>query len=164
MATIVLSAVGAAAGASIGGGVLGLSSVAIGRAVGAIAGSMIDQRLMGDGSEVVEQGRIDRVRISGVSEGAPVGRIYGRMRLGGQVIWASRIRESATAVEEGGSGSGKGILSGTSSSSETVQYRYTVSLAIALCEGEITRVGRVWADGVEIEPDSLNMRIYRGTE
>ena len=32
------------------------------------------------------------------------------------------------------------------------EYSYSVSLAIALCEGEIPRVGRVWADGDEISP------------
>lgn len=44
------------------------------------------------------------------------------------------------------------------------QYSYSVSLAIALCEGEITRVGRLWADGQEISPADLNMRVYTGGE
>ena len=155
MATIVLSAVGMAAGASIGGGVLGLSSAVIGRAVGASVGRVIDQRLMGAGSEPVETGRVDRFRLSGASEGAPVTQVYGRMRVAGQVIWASRFREH-TAV----SGGGKGAPSRPS----TTSYSYTVSLAVALCEGEITRVGRVWADGREVARDSLNMRVYLGTE
>ena len=49
-------------------------------------------------------------------------------------------------------------------SAETVELAYSVSLAVALCEGEITRVGRVWADGEEVAPDDLNMRVYLGTE
>ncbi|RME16878.1 MAG: host specificity protein [Alphaproteobacteria bacterium] len=162
MATIVLSAVGASVGASIGGGVLGLSSVVIGRAVGAVAGSMIDQAVMGDGSQVVETGRVDRFRITGVSEGAPIARLYGRMRVGGQVIWASGVKEHAIVTEESDGGSGKGLLSGTSPSTQNVEYRYTMSLAIALCEGVITRVGRVWIDGEEVAPGSLNLRVYKG--
>jgi hypothetical protein len=43
-------------------------------------------------------------------------------------------------------------------------YSYSVSLALALCEGEILRVGRVWADGVEISREDLNMRVYTGSE
>ena len=39
-----------------------------------------------------------------------------------------------------------------------------MSLAIALCEGVITRVGRIWADGQEIERESVNLRVYTGTE
>ncbi len=155
MATIVLSAVGAAAGASVGGGVLGLSSAVIGRAVGAAVGRAIDARIMGAGSEPVETGKVDRFRLTGASEGAPIAQIYGRMRLGGQVIWASRFRESTSV-----SGGGKGAPS----QPQTTSYSYSVSLAIALCEGEITRVGRIWADGREISRASLNMRVYRGTE
>ena len=166
MATIVLSAVGAAVGSSIGGGILGLSSVVIGRAAGAIVGRIIDQKIMGEGSETVETGRVDRFRLTGASEGAPIPQVFGRMRVGGHVIWASRVREEAIAVDEanGSGGSGKGVLTGASSGPDTIEYHYFQSLAVALCEGEITRVGRVWIDGEEVAPDALNMRVYTGTE
>ena len=62
MATLVLSAAGMALGGSIGGTVLGLSMATIGRAAGATVGRMIDQRLLGAGSEPVETGRVDRFR------------------------------------------------------------------------------------------------------
>ncbi|GGE40640.1 baseplate multidomain protein megatron [Actibacterium pelagium] len=156
MATIVLSAAGAAAGASIGGSVLGLSSVVLGRAVGATLGRVVDQRLLGAGAQPVETGRIDRLRLSGASEGSAVQSVFGRTRVGGQVIWASNFLESFSE-----SGGGKG----SSSSSPTVRsYSYSVSLALALCEGEILRIARVWADGEEIPVDDLNMRVYRGGE
>ena len=57
MATILLAAAGAFAGAGFGGTVLGLSGAVIGRAVGATLGRAIDQRLFGAGSEAVETGR-----------------------------------------------------------------------------------------------------------
>ncbi|MGC9370623.1 MAG: baseplate multidomain protein megatron [Paracoccaceae bacterium] len=154
MATIVLSAAGAAAGAALGGSVLGLSSVVLGRAAGATLGRVIDQSLLGTGSKAVETGRVERFRLSGASEGAPVIQCYGRVRLAGQVIWASRFQETKTTR-----GGGKGA-----SGPKVKEYSYTVSLAIALCEGEIMRVGRIWADGVEIAPDSVTMRVYAGTE
>ena len=59
MATILLSAAGAAIGGSVGGTLAGLSSAVIGRAVGATLGRVIDQRLLGQGSDVVETGRVD---------------------------------------------------------------------------------------------------------
>ncbi len=155
MATIVLSSIGFAAGASVGGAVLGLSSAVIGRAVGATLGRVLDQRIMGAGSQAVETGQVDRFRLTGASEGASVGQVYGRMRIGGQVIWASQFEESSATT-----GGGKGAPSAP----KTTAYSYTVNLAIALCEGEITRVGRVWADGVEIARDDLNMRVYSGSE
>jgi len=151
MATIVLSAVGAAAGASIGGGILGLSSVVIGRAVGRV----IDQRIMGSGSEAVETGKVDRFRLNGASEGSPIAQIYGRGRVGGQVIWASRFRENQSTSGGGGKGA--------PASPKVTEYSYSVSLAIALCEGEITRVGRVWADGEEFAREDLILRVYTGS-
>ena len=155
MATIVLSSIGFAAGASVGGSVLGLSSAIIGRAVGATLGRVLDQRIMGAGSAAVETGRVDRFRLMGASEGTPVAQVYGRMRVGGQVIWASQFEENTTT-----SGGGKGAPS----KPKTTDYSYSVSVAIALCEGVISRVGRVWADGVEIARDDLNMRVYPGSE
>lgn len=153
MATLVLSAVGAAIGGSIGGGLAGVSSVAIGRLVGATLGKAVDQSILGTGSDVVETGRVDRFRITGAAEGAAVAQLYGRMRLGGQVIWATEFVESVNR-----SGGGKGLAP----QPKTAEYSYSVSLAVALCEGEITSVGRVWADGVEQSPEDLNMRVYKG--
>lgn len=160
MATIVLSAAGAAIGGSIGGTVAGLSSAVIGRAVGATLGRVVDQSVMGSGSEVIETGRIDRFRLSSAGEGEPVSQIYGRIRLGGQTIWASDFAENVTVTTSGGSGGGKGAPN--QPKTKTRSYSYSVNLAVAICEGEITRVGRIWADGDEIAPDDLNMRIYKG--
>lgn len=155
MATIVLSAAGAALGGSIGGTALGLSMVAVGRFAGATLGRMVDQRLMGSGSDVVETGRIDRFRLTGSGEGEPVGQVYGRMRVGGQVIWATQFEEHLAR-----SGGGKG----GPPQPTTHEYSYSISIAIALCEGEIGGVGRIWADGNEIAPKDLNMRVYKGTD
>ncbi|SFS08136.1 baseplate multidomain protein megatron [Yoonia litorea] len=155
MATIALSAAGMALGGSVGGSVLGLSMATIGRAAGAALGQRIDQQLLGQGSAAVETGRLDGLRLTGAAEGADVQRIYGRMRVAGQVIWASEFREETTTTGGGGKGSKPAPV--------TTSYRYTVSLAIALCEGVLSRVGRVWADGTEISPQQLNMRLYQGT-
>ncbi len=154
MATILLSAAGAAIGGSIGGTILGLSSVAVGRFAGAALGRVIDQRVMGAGSDAVETGRVERFRLTGAGEGDPVAQVFGRMQVSGHVIWATRFSESVTVT-----GGGKGATR----QPERREFSYSVSLAIALCEGEITGVGRVWADGTEIAPDDLNMRVHRGT-
>lgn len=154
MATIVLSAAGLALGTGIGGTVLGLSAAAIGQAAGATVGRLIDQRLLGAGSAAVETGRVDRFRIMGAGEGATVGQVYGRMRVPGQVIWATAFQENSQT-----SGGGKGTPAGPS----VTQFSYSISLAVALCEGTITRVGRVWADGVVMRQADLNMRVYDGS-
>ena len=154
MATIVFSAAGAALGGSVGGTVLGLSMTAVGRFAGATLGRALDQRLLGAGADPVETGRVDRFRLTGAGEGDAVAQLHGRMRLGGQVIWASRFSETVRTR-----GGGKG----TAPRPKTRSYSYTVSLAVALCAGEIGGVTRVWADGTEVAPEDLNMRVYTGT-
>jgi hypothetical protein len=169
MATILLSAAGAALGAGFGGTVLGLSGAVIGRAVGATIGQVIDQRLlnqrvMGAGSDAVEVGKIDRLRLMGASEGVGIARLWGRQRIAGQVIWSTQFKETVTTDTTTTGGSGKGGGSGQETSQTTQTYSYSVSIAVALCEGQISRVGRVWADGNEISPRRLTMRVYKGTQ
>ncbi|MFU8883488.1 MAG: baseplate multidomain protein megatron, partial [Rhodobacterales bacterium] len=154
MATILLSAAGAAIGGSVGGTALGLSMVAVGRLAGATLGRAIDQRLLGQGAQAVETGRVDRLRLTGSGEGEAIAQVYGRMRIGGHVIWASAFSEGTTVTQSGG-GKGKPRVTETS-------YSYSVSLAVALCEGVIAGVPRVWADGTEMPLRDLNMRVYRG--
>ena len=156
MATLVLSAVGASVGGAVGGSVLGLSSAVVGRAVGATFGRLIDQRILGQGSASVPTGQIDRFHLSGASEGAPIGKTFGRVRVGGQVIWASRFLENVVSSGGGGKGGGSGQSSR--------KYTYSVSLAIAVGEGEVTRIGRIWADGRRVAKTDLNFRFYPGDE
>ena len=86
-------------------------------------------------------------------EGAAIPNIYGRMRVGGQVIWASRFTEQRKREQAGGKGGPK-----------VTTYDYTVSLAVALCEGEITRVHRAWANNEPFDLSTVVHRVYRGGE
>ncbi|MBC6407077.1 MAG: glycoside hydrolase/phage tail family protein [Rhodobacteraceae bacterium] len=158
MATIVLSAAGAALGSSLGGSFLGLSLATLGQFAGASLGYGIDQKLLGAGSDAIEHGRIDRYRIMSAAEGTPIPRVYGKLRVAGQLIWSTRFEEVITTSQQ--SSGGKGSVR----SSRTVkQISYTVSIAVAVCEGEISRIGTIWADGQELETADLNMQVYLGT-
>ena len=156
MATIVLSAVGASIGGGFGGAFLGMSGAVIGRAIGATVGRAIDQRLLGGGSKAVETGRIDRLRLQTAGEGAAIPRIWGQMRVPGHVIWASPLEEISSSEDVGG---GKGAPK-----TRVTNISYRLSVALALGEGRILGVGRVWADGEEIAASDLSMRVYRGSE
>jgi len=155
MATIVLSAVGTALGGALNGQILGLTTAVLGRAAGATLGRVIDNRLLGAGADPVETGRVDRFRLTGASEGAPIPRLFGRVRVAGQVIWATQFQETVAT-----SGGGKGAAP----QPKTREYSYSISLAVALSVGEILGIGRVWADGTEIATDGLNLRVYTGAE
>ncbi len=154
MATLVLAAAGSALGGAMGGSLAGMTSLALGKAIGATLGSVVDQRLLGLGAEPVETGKVDRFRVMGSSEGAVLPRVFGRMRVAGQIIWSSRFLEHVSSQDVGGKGGGQQVR----------EYSYSISLAIALCEGEIIRLGRIWADGLAIDQSTLTLRLHLGGE
>ena len=160
MATLVLSTVGQAAGSALlpsGISLFGasISGAALGGAIGSLAGAFADQALFG-GQMHREGPRLGELQVMASSEGAAIPRIFGRARLGGQVIWATEFREHAATESSGGKGGG-GSVSYTS-------YSYTVSFAIGLCEGEVTRIGRVWADGKLLSLGDYSWRLNAGSE
>ncbi|MEM9359871.1 MAG: hypothetical protein AAGB04_27115, partial [Pseudomonadota bacterium] len=171
MATLAFAAVGAAAGSALlpsGLTVLGttIAGATIGSQIGAIAGGFVDQALFGSSgqSQNFDGPRMSDLRVMASSEGAPIARVYGRARLGGQVIWATDFEEVAS-TEEVGSGGGKGGGGGSSSGSATqTTYSYYANFAVAIAEGELTGLGRVWADGYEIDLSTTAYRFYTGSD
>ena len=102
MATILFQAAGAALG-----GIFGPFGAIAGRAIGALAGSAVDQALLGGGS-TVRGNRLQDARIPGADEGAAINRVYGTARIGGTLIWATRFQEEVTS-ERAGFGMGQAI-------------------------------------------------------
>lgn len=122
------------------------SAIAINQATGYISRAFDNRNFEGP--------RLESFRLQTSCDGAPMPRIFGRVRLAGQVIWASHIRESSTETPIGGKGGGP-----TQS-----EFSYSISFAIGLCEGEIAGVERIWANGAPLETVGLDMRVYCGTE
>ena len=103
-------------------------------------------------TRVFEGPRLESLHITGSTDGAPMPRAFGRVRLGGQVIWAARLKEHVSTHSVGGKGGPK-----------RRDYSYTLSFAVGLCEGVIDDIGRIWAGGRPLETRDLNMRLYKGT-
>jgi len=167
MATLALAAVGAAVGSSVlpaGIGFLGvaLSGATIGSQVGALAGAYVDAALFGSSGQgrAVEGPRLSDLHVTASTEGAPLPRIYGRARVGGQIIWATDVEEEIVTTTES-AGSGKGASGGETT---MTQYRYYANLAVALGEGVVTRIGRIWADEQELDLARTTFRLHPGTE
>jgi hypothetical protein len=97
--------------------------------------------------------RIAEIPVQTSTDGAPMARVWGRARLAGQVIWASRYLEHAVKTSSGGKGG-----------PSQVDYSYSISFAVGLCEGEIAGIGRVWANGALLDTSALAMRVYPGSE
>ena len=141
MAQMILSSVGQAIGGPIGA------------VIGATLGQAIDQRVISSLEPARQRGpRLETLKVQGTAEGAPMACVFGRARVTGQVIWAARFLE-ARNTSSGGKGGPR-----------TVDYDYSLSFAVALCEGEIDGVGRVWADGRPMDLTGVTMRVHRGED
>lgn len=159
MASILLASAGAAIGGSIGGSILGVSAATIGGAVGSFAGSVIDSWIISSlaPGQSIEGQRLDNLQITTSTEGAVIPQVYGRMRIGGNIIWATDFTETvSTTTQGGGKGGGPSVT--------TTAYLYTTSFAVALCEGSITGIGRIWADGKPLDLSGVTWRLYKGDE
>jgi hypothetical protein len=148
MATLVLQAAGAALG-----GVFGPVGAIIGRAAGALAGNVIDRSLI-SGLTTIEGSRLANARIAGAEEGTAIPRVYGTMRIGGTLIWATRFEEEVSKERSGSKATGPRV--------ET--YRYFANFAMGLAEGPVAAIRRIWADGMEIDQTDYEIRFYEGTE
>jgi hypothetical protein len=141
MAQVVLGGLGGA----IGGG--------FGRLVGGALGGAIDRSLIASLEPARQRGpRLDTLKVQSSAEGAPMACVFGRARVTGQVIWAARFLERRNE-SRGGKGGPR-----------AVDYDYSLSFAVALCEGPIDGVGRVWADGQPLDLSGVTLRVHCGTE
>ena len=144
------------------GGVVGAATSSLGQAVsGLFTGGSGDRTRFTEGPRLTEmQGLVSQ-------EGAPVPRLYGRARLGGQLIWATRFEEvisTSVAVERQGRRGGKSMGRAPRQTTVSTSYSYFANLAIGLCEGPIAMVRRVWADGREVDLTTFTMRVHQGSE
>lgn len=82
--------------------------------------------------------RLTDLKVQDSSYGTRIPLAYGRVRLAGNLIWASDFTETAKTTTSGGKGGGGGPT--------TTTFTYDCSLAVLLCEGEVESVRRIWAN------------------
>jgi len=159
MATLVLGTAGAAIGGSIGGAILGVSAATIGGFVGSTVGSVVDSWIVSSlaPTQRIEGPRLDSLRITSSTEGAVIPRVFGRMRMGGTIIWATDFREETRTSSQGGGKGGAPKVKST-------EFLYFASFAVAVSEGAITGIGRIWADGKPMDLTGVTWRWYPGDE
>jgi hypothetical protein len=107
-----------------------------------------------------------RQKVTSAAYGNPIPRIYGRMRTGGQVLWATDIG-GLRAVNE---------FTGQVVEAEGEDTPRFVSLAVGICKGPIDAVLRIWANdllifdatgtstGVNSPTLYIEKTVYLGTE
>ena len=145
MAALLLSTAGGAAG----GALFGPAGAIVGRLAGALAGNVIDHALLaGKSQRSIEGPRLADLDVMASTEGAPIPRVYGRARLAGQVIWATKLRRGGVDPQRDERQRQQGRA-------ERHHHDHHLQLLRQSCrrrrEGPIGRIGRVWADGKPLD-------------
>lgn len=126
MGQLVVSVVGAGLGFLVGG--------PVGAKVGFMLGSAVGSTLF---APTIEGPRLNDLKVTASTLGVVIPEMVGTVRLGGNMIWTTGIKEREEEVSTGGKGGGP---------SQTV-YKYSASFAMAICKGPIDDLTRIWADG-----------------
>lgn len=151
MASIALGIVGGVIGGIAGGP----GGAALGWSIGTVVGGLLFPPHMDGG----DRGRLDDLRVTGSTYATMIPRVWGTMRLGGNIIWATDLVEHSSSESVGGKGGGGSVTN----------YTYTVSMAVAVCRGPITKVTKIMGDTDVIYDETAgalppNVRVYLGDE
>jgi hypothetical protein len=157
-----------------------------GGAIGSTIGGIVDNRIFGEGARnnVVVGPRLQDLRVQSSGYGSVIPRVYGKARLAGNVIWMRGFEEETRSQTQrmGGGGTEVGcsrlqhegmFRSATADlngggrrrpTTTTVSYVYFCDLAVALCEGPIVGINKMFADGNAIGREHYAARrVYLGT-
>ncbi|MBX9726213.1 MAG: glycoside hydrolase TIM-barrel-like domain-containing protein [Rickettsiales bacterium] len=160
MAAIVLAAAASQGAAALGAGTF---FAAVAGGVGGYLGGFVDRSIFGGKARINQEGaRLNDLMVQASSYGKAIPLVYGNARIAGNIIWSRPISEHVTTTTQS-SGGGKGG-GGGSVETTTTSYTYTASLAVAICEGPISEVVRVWADAKQLDLTQGNYTLYLGDE
>jgi hypothetical protein len=111
----------------------------------------------------MEGSRLADLSIQSSAYGIDIEKPLGQFRLAGNIIWGTNfVEHKKTETHRSGKGGG--------GKTKTTTYWYTVSAAIGICEGPISGILRVWADGKEVTKQfagtspTIKHTLYLGNE
>lgn len=143
-------------------GAWGSAALGLGWQAGWLVGSTLGSLLFN--KQPNQEGpRLADLSVTSSAYGAPIPIGYGTLRMAGNILWSSGIREEKHTERVGKGGGAK-----------QTSYSYFASFALALAEGPAEDVLRIWADGkliydkrgtgTEVAKSSFTLRFYPGSE
>lgn len=143
-------------------GAWGSAALGLGWQAGWLVGSTLGSLLFN--KQPNQEGpRLSDLSVTSSAYGAPIPIGYGTLRMAGNILWSSGIREEKHTERVGKGGGAK-----------QTTYSYFASFALALAEGPAEDVLRIWADGkliydkrdtgTEVAKSSFTLRFYPGSE
>ena len=158
MTTLALSSLGGRIGENLLGNKFGQL---LGSEIGSYIGGQLDSNIFGlsQATSIKEHGKIEELTIQTATYGKMIPIIYGTTRIAGNIIWALPIKEEENVEKLPTS-----LLEDYGPYKEIRNYKYYVTLAIGICEGEIDDVTRIWANNRLLDKNKITFRLYKGTE
>jgi hypothetical protein len=153
----IFSSIGGAIGGIFGGGILST----IGRFAGKFLGNYLEREIIGPDENYHCQNAKESFNLTKASYGDAIPLIFGRTKVNGKIIWSSKIIQHRIDHEK------HTYFSDTrqvKTINHHIEYEYYLSFAIAICEGEIKEIQRVWANGKLVNLHNYRCRIYNGNE
>lgn len=149
MARIALTIAGYALGAAVGQPMLGAWA-------GGMLGSYLFPEAMAD-APAQKDSDLQNIQVQTAAYGEPIRRVWGSMRLAGNMIWIAPIERLETRWT---------LPGGTP---------FTVDMAIGVCKGPVSKILRIWADrqllydvregnANVVQASSIDITVYLGTE
>ena len=140
----------------------GLSEVPLSSSISKLAGTLFTQTLKAslksDYHISYEAKRLEEINIQTVTYGKEIPIAYGNLKLSGNIIWNSGLKELKNTITT------KHHKSKNSYEYSHTKYEYKISLAIAICEGEIGQISRMWINNRLVDLNEYNIRVYKGGE
>lgn len=88
--------------------------------------------------------------------GKPIPKVYGTGKVDGNIIWSLPIKYTQHKVVSTGGKAGK--------RKEKSSTDCSITLAIAICQGPVHGLSKMWANGIPVNLDELSYRLHPGTE
>lgn len=154
----------------VAGAVIGNLIPAVGASLGWSIGSTLGSVLFGEKPPTQYGPRLSDLKIQTSTYGNDIARVYGTMRLAGNMIWSTPIIETKHKKKSGGKGGQKATV---------VTYTYSQSFAVGVCTGPIIGIRKIWANGeliynvgsgasvttlIQSKAQAAGITIYTGSE
>ena len=169
MANGIFSSIGSSIGSMIGNALGGGIFSSVGRYAGKWLGGHLDKskankNLPTKNYEAKHSYIIKNIKINfsfnKAFYGEAIPLIFGTNRVNGKIIWAKQIKELRNESSEAKYFNNDKLKS----IAHITNCQYYFSFALSLCEGEITEIGRVWANDRLINLGDYKFRLYMGCE
>lgn len=91
-----------------------------------------------------QAGKLNDLKVSGSTYGKGIPKIWGTMRVTGNMIWSTDFEEEKHYISSKGKDKGTGKKA---SKKGTPVFEYFANFAMGICEGPVEELLRIWADG-----------------